>query len=366
MKRFRLSRGKHGFSLWRYCFTARESRGNEEVSFVLELNAVNPLLSPEKCEYSLLRRTFHSKDDFERDEGVRKSILDDEILTEPSYVAVRLVMLGRNAKEYTVFVPYKEVKLENKGQDCVLPFSYFGVNHLRGKLVCEKERSAEWDLKFEIENGQNKGFRGTAEEWIPFGVKSVFSGVLKVDGKDYAVQSSRSFGYIDYCFVRGERENYFHLSSSNLISLITRKVLPSSFFIVHGIHNGRLSFLLNIEGRKLNFFADQIFNRYNTSQDCVPMPNSDKDDRVHWTASLHNGKYVIDVDVFCKESDMFMRVLEDTSSVKNVRKLFSSHSGRGELKVYRSIKKSLELLEHVKIDGALCEYGKIQSAQTFS
>lgn len=358
---FKLNNIKRGFSSQRYCFTAVESTGNDEVSFILELNAVNPLLSPDKCVYSLVRQTFRSKEDFERDEHVIREILNEEILTKPSYVAVHLVMLGKNAKEFTVFAPYKDVKIDKKGTELNFVGCYFSLNRLKGRMECERNKWVEWDLKYEIETACEKGFKGKHEKWLPFGSRSVFQGVLRLDGKNYIVHSRRSFGYIDRNFSMCCDTDYFHLSSSCITSMITRKILDSSFFVAHGIYSDKLSFLSNIDGKILNFLPNQFFNRYTSTQACLPMPNSENDDRVHWTMSLHTNVYIIDVDVFCKESDMFMRVLEDVQDGKRVRKIFSSHSGRGELKIYRNIKKSLELLEHVRIDKVLCEYGKIES-----
>ena len=62
------------------------------------------------------------------------------------------------------------------------------------------------------------------------------------------------------------------------------------------------------------------------------------------------------MDVFCPASEMLVKDywLSDGSLLK----VLCGGSGSGEIRLYKQVKKSLELIQHAKILGASCEYGQ--------
>ena len=68
----------------------------------------------------------------------------------------------------------------------------------------------------------------------------------------------------------------------------------------------------------------------------------------------------MDVDVFCLAKLMYVRSLELPEGERKVLKQLMGGNGTGEIRLYKRIKKNLELIEHAEIQTCLCEFGQLE------
>ena len=57
---------------------------------------------------------------------------------------------------------------------------------------------------------------------------------------------------------------------------------------------------------------------------------------------------------------MFVRDYESPAGGRKVLKLLGGGTGTGEIRLYKQIKKNLELIEHATVTNAVCEFGNIE------
>ena len=204
--------------------------------------------------------------------------------------------------------------------------------------------SFEWDLRYDIRQDLFNGYNGREGHWSPTGIKTVFAGSVIVDGREYNVIPKSSFGYVDKFWGETLPESWIHLSASHLTSIITGRILEDSSFAIQGIFNDRLSLVLKIEDKEIVFSADSSKRSYTTVWDCSSIVSDDSGEKLHWSVSFHNKNYVVDVDVFCVTSNLFVRTWELPEGQRKVLKVLAGSSGVGELRVYKRIKKKRGVL----------------------
>ena len=89
------------------------------------------------------------------------------------------------------------------------------------------------------------------------------------------------------------------------------------------------------------------------------MADGSDGEKVHWSVSIHKGKMVIDIDLYCSGKDMFVRDYEMPQGKRCLLKILGGN-GTGEIRIYKKIRKNLELLEHANIYEAICEFGQVE------
>ena len=109
-----------------------------------------------------------------------------------------------------------------------------------------------------------------------------------------------------------------------------------------------------------NFSSSGKFKKYDAVFNCVPLPGEEDDEQLHWSVSIHNRTYVCDVDVFCSARVMLVRDYEMPVGKHKVQKVLSGFNGTGELRIYKKIKKNLELIHHTKIENCISEFGNVE------
>lgn len=369
-------RGKlrqEGFERWRYVFSALSRVTGRERKFFIELYIVNPALSPKSAVISQKSRLAYSESDLQYALAGTDSAAhaNDELDVKPSYVLVKAGVFGNGGKQMNKFYAsslfgYVKSTENFKVGDCLFgSHSLFGAVsvtqqdlRIRPELLCNAG-VMNWDLKFERAIECNPLYNRKNYLWTPIGSKSLFSGSVHLDNEEYVVLPKSSNGYIDKSW--GERPNspYFHLSSSKMTSIISGKALLNSCFALEGEFGGKLCATLNIEGEKYTVENRNIFKKDVIIHDCSQITDSIDGEKVHWTVSIHKGKFVIDVDIFCKGKDMFVRDYEMPQGKRCLLKILSG-SGTGEIRIYKKVGKNLELLEHANIYDAICEFGQTE------
>ena len=151
----------------------------------------------------------------------------------------------------------------------------------------------------------------------------------------------------------------FRSSSSDLSSEITGRKMTNSCFAVQGEFEKKLCIFVKLEDRTIEFIPGKG-KTYSVTYECSEMPKEDNDIKLHWAASIRNREFVIDLDVFCKTSLMFVRDYESPEGGRKVMKVLGSGNGSGEIRLYRNVKKNLELLEHSTVANVVCEFGDFE------
>lgn len=369
-------RGKmrqEGFERWRYVFSALSKLNGSERKFFIELYIVNPALSPKAAVISQKSRLAISEADLQYALAGTESAAhaNDEMDVKPSYVLVKAGIFGEGGKQMNKFFASSQFSFVKNTESFKVgecSFSSKGLSgsvlvtaqdlRVRPELLCNVGSMA-WELKFEraIENKPMYNCKNYL--WIPIGSKTLFSGSVLVDNQEYVVLPKTSNGYIDKSWGETLNSPYFHISSARLTSIITGRQMINSCFALEGEFSGKLCAVVNLEGEKYSVSNKKIFKKDVIIHDCSQLADTADGEKVHWAVSIHKGKFVIDIDIYCKGSEMFVRDYEMPQGKRCLLKVLGG-TGKGEIRVYKKVKKNLELLEHANVIDAICEFGQTE------
>lgn len=371
---------RNGFNILRYIFNATERISGQESTFFIELATVNPYINPHEVVLGFKPRVNISPEDLHNmlAGSVAAKNLQSEELVLPSYMAVRVGVLGGVVpKSLCDYESVKNVSMSQRSFDVRTECCHFTDDTLEGQIVCSKNSinehpeflcdsgTMQWNLRYKKDLAFSHGFKDKMNVWSCPGARTTFAGTVVFDGKEYVVSAKKSFGYIEHIWQKTGLADWFHISSSNLTSIFTGKLMQNSVFAVHGEYNKRLSVLTFFEGRYNEFAADSSKRSYKTIYECTQTPNGeDEKEQLHWSVSVNSKTYVLDIDVFCLSNQMYVRSLELPEGKRQLIKLLCGIAGSGEIRLYKKIHKSLELIEQAHIATALCEFGKIESDQS--
>lgn len=361
---------KCGFDRWRYFFNGINAASGEERLFYIELMAQNPALSYER---TVLPQAEEAP---KLDAADLQAALAGNIETKPaqgqkvipSYACVRAGVFGSRPKQLNRYFPNSEFVAAKRGFDVKAGGCAFSDNELYGVLaITEVEARSftewktaagrmEWNLKYERDFDAPEVFTKDSKHWLAGGLTARFSGMVTLDGQEYAVSPDHSFGYVDKSWGTALPIPFMHISSSRLTSIFTGKVMKDSGFALEGDYDGRLAALAKFEGEYYGFGPGQNTKKYAAQWSCVRSPLNGGGEELHWSASVNCKKFILDVDVFCPAQEMLVKDywLPDGTLLK----VLCGGSGSGEIRLYKQVKKSLELIQHAKILGASCEYGE--------
>ncbi len=369
-------RGKlrqEGFERWRYVLSAVNKITGEEKKFFIELYIVNPGISPKVAVLSQKSRLALSESDLQYALAGTSTAAhaNDEIEVLPSYVLVKAGVFGASGKHMNKFLASSQFAFVRnsevfKAGDCI-----FGDKALSGSVLVSTQDlrvrpellcnagTMSWDLKFERVIESTPLFNIRNSVWAPIGAKVLFSGLINLDGQEYVVLPKNSNGYIDKGWGTRPCSPYFHVSSSKLTSIISGKPMVNSCFALEGEFGGKLCAYINFEGVKYNIQNRKIFKKNMIIHDCSQLTDNAEGDKVHWSVSIHKGKFVIDIDLYCRGEEMFVRDYEMPQGKRGLLKVLGG-TGTGEIRVYKKINKNLELLEHATVGNSICEFGQME------
>ena len=368
---------KNGIVWVRYVFTGIDAISGTEQLFFIELEMLNAALSPDESVLGFKSRTSISEDDLQYALAGTEAALNlrAESIVTPSYVAVRAGTFGVKPKQICSYYALNDITGGFRLSPITVGNCSFDDGKISGVLSCTlKDHTAHpeyfcdageisWELRCEIQKQFSAGYKKSTEQWIPAGVRAAFSGSLTLDGREFSVLPKKSYGYIDAHFLRTFPAPYFHISSSNLTSRISGKALFNSSFTVQGIFESSLSLALELEDTDIALEAKKRGASEKILWDCTEMPADEEGERLHWSVSADTKKWVIDIDIVCHTSKLFVRNIELPEGNRKVMKLLSGGSGTGEIKLYRRIGKSLEIIEDAHVAFALCEFGQAEEGE---
>ena len=364
---------QEGFERWRYVFSAFNKNSGQEKKFFIEMYMVNPAVSPKTAVLGQKSRLAISESDLQYALAGTQAAAhaNDELSVTPSFVLVKAGMFGREGKHINKFLaPSQFSFVKNtetfKAGDCL-----FGLKSLYGQINLSAQElrmhpeflcnagSINWDLKFERVYECAPLYNRKNSFWAPMGQKTLFSGSIHLDGQEYVVLPKTSNGYIDKSWGLSPKSPYFHVSSTKMSSIISGKVLSASSFSLEGEFGGKLCASLQIEDLKFTIENRGIFKKDVIIHDCSQLTDSREGEKIHWTVSIHKGKAVIDIDLYCKGNEMFVRDYELPQGKRRLLKILGG-MGSGEIRLYKKTGKNLELLEHANVFDALCEFGQTE------
>ncbi|MBQ0050843.1 MAG: hypothetical protein KBT11_02130 [Treponema sp.] len=370
-------RGKlrqEGFERWRYVFTAVNADTNQERKFFIELYIVNPGVSPKVAVIGQKSRLAVSESDLQYALAGTAAAqnANEELAVKPSYVLIKAGSYGKAGKHFNKFIASSQFTVIKNAGTFKAGECMFGQNSLSGsisvnsqelrikpELLCDAG-SMEWDVKFERNILSEPMYKKGDSFWAPFGLKTLYSGTVTLNGQEYLITPKTSFGYSDKSWGSGVFNPYFHLSSTKLTSIISGKSMLNSCFAIDGEFENSLKGILFLEGEVFKIGEKKLFRKTSLIHECTQMPGKEGEEKVHWMVSTQNGKYVIDIDVYCNANEMIVRDYEIPQGKRSLMKILGSGSGTGEIRVYKKLGKNLELLEHANIYDAVCEFGEIE------
>ncbi len=374
-------RKKNCFDKWRLVTKAISSSTEEECLFFFDFLVLNPSVSPDSVVIGRKNPTVADESYIQYaltgSEIEKKYIkLDSEI---PSYAMVSVCKLGNLNKHVNNYFKCNSLNIgkdsfiitfgKDSETECTFADDYsVGSVFVNNKMLVDKPEYLsntgyfKWNLKFEKLEEPKNGYLSGLNNWNIVSGKVNCEGSIDCDGETFIVESRNSFAYIDKDWGRVYQNPLYHLSSNNFISQITGQRLTNSYFAVQGVYNDSLSVLLHLEGEDYYYTAKR--NNKNELKFDVSESKSDEDSALlHWSISLFYKKSVLDIDIFCPTNKLHLRDYECTYGESDLMEVLSGN-GYGEIKFYHQNKKTLELIEHIRVVSCLCEYGNIQGLES--
>lgn len=368
---FSIFQKKSGINFWRFFFPGINQENKEECFFCLEFEVLNPNISENEMLFSLSQKKILPEDLQSALLG-NSSILNEQTNTKSSYCSVRLLKLGKKSKQLCQFMSFKEVDFDFKNMEFKIGNKLFTDKSLSGFISIANEDEiknkeifcqqgyATWNLEYKIKESELKGYHNDSYRWFPIGVKTDFVGKVNFDGEDFLVDTRTALGHIDRFFGNAYPTELIHIYCSNLISMISGKKLENSAFCIQGIFENRISLIGNLENIDISFFANKSQREYNCVFDCVEVPGIENysERMLHWSFSLNDKQTIVDIDIFCRLTELNNRIIEKPEGNRNIISLLEGGTGFGEIKLYKKNKKAIEQIEHAKLTKVICEFGK--------
>ena len=358
---------KKGYDWWWHSFTAINKETKEEKVFFAEFFLINPALGKDKPILGQLKEN--------KEKGIR-----------PSYLMVKCGTWGSDARQIHRFYGINKVKVHMG-----VPFSvcaedcYLDNNNLRLKVDVKEEDvklHPEWmcqagsitmDLKAEKVITYNVGYGASSifralkayeMYWHAEGIKTLYSGKVILDGKEYEVIPDKSYGYQDKNWGSNFTTPWVWLSSNCLKSNITGKVLTNSAFEIGGGKpkvfgislDRKLLGCMYYEGLEMEFNFSKFWTGSKTLFDCGV-----SGDEMVWHVKQETRKYVMITDVTCKINEMLLVNYEDPNGLKKHNHLYNGGTGIGRIQIFKKKGKERILIDDISATHIGCEYGEFDS-----
>ncbi|MCR4900568.1 MAG: hypothetical protein K5907_07115 [Treponema sp.] len=364
---------KIGVNFWRCFFTGLEKNSATEQLFFIELEMLNPALSPSEPLLGFKPRVSITEEDLQYTLAgtIAARNLQSETIVQPSYVVVRVGMMGAESKQLCAYHSIKSMRFSSKPFTIQMENKLFSEDQLSGYInITEEDYQkhpeylsdkgyASWNLKYEVIRDMEEGYKNSSERWFPFGIKTNFSGMISFDGADYIVEPRKCMGYMDRYWGKTFPYDWFHISSASLTSIISGRVLQNSFFAIQGLFENKVAFIGGFEGSDIIFPATLSKRQYTCVCDCIQAPEGEEpeDNKLHWSVSINNKLWVLDIDVYCKVKELSNRVFELPEGNRKVLSVLQGSTGTGEIKLFKKNRNTLEQIEYAEITKAVCEFG---------
>lgn len=354
---------KKGYDWWWHNFTAYNHETGEAKVFFIEYYVCNPALGGDKAilGQSLENQVKHLK---------------------PSYAMVKVGTWGKNPKQINNFYPITEFSYESDTLNLKMGQCTLSETNMKGTCSVTAEEASNhpelmsnagdmsWDLTikkkvaFNVGYGASKFFRTiNAFEmfWHAEGIKTEYAGEVILDGVAYDVIPEKSFGYADKNWGCDFTSPWLWISSCNMKSLITNKVLSNSVVETGG---GRPKvFGVPLERKLLiGMYYEGKMYEYNFSKFWtgakVAFEFSENKKYHKWTVNASNRDSIMELTLECDRDEMLLINYESPNGEKRHNRLWNGGAGFGEIKLYKKQGKDKVLIDDIEIKNAGCEYGE--------
>jgi hypothetical protein len=347
---------KKGISWWRHVFTGLSAADGSPASVFIEYIAINPSLSPD-----VVIRSCKVAEDAIQITSLQPAKRKPE---RPSYIMTRAGLFGRDGIIFENVLPsceeggLRHIKTENKiaFNDCILSDNTItGIieqNSVIYSLFSDSTRKDLflWDITAKETALLNAVIAHNKIKWKCTASKTPIQGNIQINEETYSF-SEPAFCYFDKLISKEIPSYWFSIAGAHIVSKITNKRMETSCFVVQGFSADKINIFLALEHIHLAFKPGQIFSRQ-SNVSCVK-----NEENIHWTVSAQDGKYMLDIDIFCAAEEMKLRNYDSPDGNGIILSLLTGATGSGEIRLYRRLKNGLELIEHADVENALCEFG---------
>lgn len=348
-----------GYDWWWHSFTAEDAETGAEKPFFIEYYLCNPALAkdtPTVCVNS----------------G-----------EQPSYLMVKAGAWGEDHVQLHRYFAWKDAKIDTgapyriEADDC-----FASETALRGSIhISPEERDAHpewlcdagdmtWDLTldkqiaFNVGYGTSRPLRGAEAfemYWHAEGIKTLVSGSIELNGRQYIIRPETSYGYSDKNWGSDFTSPWVWLASSCLTSNVTGKQLMNSAFDIGGGRpkvyalplERKLLGVFYYEGEEFDFNFSHFWLNVRTEFNC-----QETEDEIVWHVRQENREAVMETDVRCRKSDMLLVNYVAPDGVKRHNRLWNGGNGTGRIRLYRKVNGEITLVDDVTATHIGCEYGE--------
>ena len=354
---------KNGYDWWWHNFTGYNRTTGEARTFFVEYFICNPALGEDKAILGQLPQNLV--------EGIK-----------PSYALIKVGTWGKDACQIHNFYPITKFlclknQLDIKIGDCSLSEKY-----MKGFCKITKEEASEhpefmcdsgdisWDIHIDKKITYNVGYGASkflvalnAFEmfWHAQGIKTEYRGEVTFNGKIYDIIPKKSYGYADKNWGSDFTSPWLWISSCNMKSLLSGKVLDNSAVEFGG---GRPKVLGMDLGRKLLgciYYEGQMYD-YNFSKfwtnSKIKFSFQEGESTNTWKVIAQNKKSIMELTLDCLVEEMLFVNYEAPNGKKLHNRLWNGGTGYGEIKLYQKNGKRKVLVDHIEFKSAGCEYGE--------
>lgn len=354
---------RNGYDWWWHSFTGYHRKTGESRTFFIEYFICNPELGGDKAILGQLPQNKSGR-------------------VKPSYALVKVGTWGENACQIHNFYPINEFfcpqnQLKLKIGECTLT-----ENNMKGfckvtareveehpEYMCDSGEMSwnihiEKKISYHVGYGASKFFRAiNAFEmfWHAEGIKTEYSGEVTLNGEIYDIIPEKSYGYADKNWGKDFTSPWLWISSCNMKSLISGKVLSNSALEfgggrpkVFGVDLGRkLLGCLYYEGRNYDYNFSKFWLRAKIKFKFI------EHEKVNvWKVKAQNRESILELTLKCPKDEMLLINYEAPNGKKRHNRLWNGGTGYGEMKLYHREGRVKILVDHIEFKSTGCEYGE--------
>jgi tocopherol cyclase len=301
---------------------------------------------------------------------------------KPSYALIKVGCWGKDARQIHNFYGIEDFSCRPNELDLRISECVLTEKEMRGSCAVSEEESERhpeymcgwgsmsWNLAIDKKIAFNVGYGASplarslnAFEmfWHAEGIKTEFSGEVTLDGRAYDVFPERSFGYSDKNWGADFTSPWLWISSCNMASLISGKALKDSAVEIGGGNPKVYGVSL---GRKLlgGLYYEGKMHEYNFSKfwtgSRIDFGFEEHSERNEWTVSAINRDSMMDLVLQCAKDEMLLVNYEAPNEKKLHNRLWNGGTGSGEITLRYRKRGRWELVDHISVKNAGCEYGE--------
>ncbi len=359
---------KKGYDWWWHSFTAEHAKTGARKSFYIEYFLCNPALAQEQP-------VLIWNDPEGRNAG-----------RHPSYCMVNAGFWGKEKGQLHRFFPWSKVSilmntpLNLMADDCICT-----ETRIKGSVHVSAQEAAahpewmsdagemEWDLRVHKQVAYHAGYGASqffralnAFEmfWHAEGMKTSFSGWVRLNGEEYRVKPETCYGYADKNWGSDFTSPWVWLSSNDLVSNLTGQRLRNSVFGVGGGRPKVFGISLNrkllgqfyYEGRDYAFNFSKFWTGSRTDFTCT-----ETDTQILWKVTQTTFRAKMEAEIACNKDEMLLIRYESPDGYMRHNRLWNGGNGFGTVRLYEKQHGRWVLIDDVQACSVGCEYGEYGS-----